>query len=221
MGGRAHVGLSVVTALCAWSGASSAAGWSDSRSTASCTRRGRPSTSCCAASSSQPGCWASSTWPAGAWSSGWVTETLTTRTWSPYSHGRHDADKGQLGASIQFDLVPKGSKSQASVPGRGKLKAQPVTHYYDDGCGLSDGRAVDHHHKPDAVELLRRRHAEAHPVQLDYCGAGPSDLRHCYMCETRDSGRWYYWPPKPKPKHARSLPAHLVGLRFLVVRTVL
>jgi hypothetical protein len=27
------------------------------------------------------------------------------RDYSPYTHGRHDADKGLLGASIQFDLV--------------------------------------------------------------------------------------------------------------------
>jgi hypothetical protein len=64
------------------------------------------------------------------------------------------------------------------------------------------------HSQPDAVELLRRRHAGAHPVQLDSCGAGPSDLRHCYMCETRDSGKWYYWPPKrvadPQPPHHRA-----------------
>jgi hypothetical protein len=130
------------------------------------------------------------------------------RDYSPYSHGRHDADKGQLGASMQFDLVPKGHY-QASVPGRGKLRdQQPVTHYYDDGLGLSDGRGVDRaDHKPDAVEKLRRRHAEAHPGQLDSSGAGPSDLRHCYMCETRDSKRWYYWPPKrvaePQPPHHR------------------
>ncbi len=128
------------------------------------------------------------------------------RDYSPYSHGRHDADKGQLGASIQFDLVPK-ANGKAIVPGRGPLKNQPVTHYYDDGHGLSDGRGVDRHHMPDAVELLRRRHAEAHPVRLDSSGAGPSDLRHCYVCETRDSGQWYYWPPKrvadPQPPHHR------------------
>ncbi len=50
------------------------------------------------------------------------------RDYSPYSHGRHDADKGQLGASIQFDLVPK-AHGKASVPGRGQLQIQPVTHY--------------------------------------------------------------------------------------------
>jgi hypothetical protein len=49
--------------------------------------------------------------------------------------------------------------------------------------------------------MLLRRHAEANPmrVRLDSSGAGPSDLRHCYRCETRDSGRWYYWPPKGGP----------------------
>jgi hypothetical protein len=108
---------------------------------------------------------------------------------------KHDADKGQLGASIQFDLVPKGH-GKASVPGRGRLCDQPVTRYYDTGERLNDHRGVDRGHKPDAVELLRRRHAEAHPVRLDSSGAGPSDLRHCYMCETRDGGQWYYWPPK-------------------------
>jgi hypothetical protein len=124
------------------------------------------------------------------------------RKFSPYSHGRHDADKGQLGASIQFDLVPKATVGGGggSVPGRGRLITQPVTHFYDAGLGLSDGRGVDYHHKPDAVELLRRRHAEAHPVRLDSSGAGPSDLRHCYMCETRESVRsWLYWPPKGGP----------------------
>jgi hypothetical protein len=135
------------------------------------------------------------------------------RDYSPYTHGRHDADKGQLGASIQFDLVPK-ANGKASVPGRGSLGKQPVTHYYDTGTGLSDGRAAqvdraDHiaDHMPDAVEKLLRRHAEAHPVRLDSSGAGPSDLRHCYMCETRDSVKWYYWPPKrvadPQPPHHR------------------
>ncbi len=137
------------------------------------------------------------------------------RDYSPYSHGRHDADKGQLCASIQFDLVPKAFK-KASVPGRGRLCDQPVTHYYDTGTGLSDGRAVqvdradhmaDHSQWPDAVEKLRRRHTEAHPVRLDSSGAGPSDLRHCYMCETRDTEAWYYWPPKrvadPQPPHHR------------------
>jgi hypothetical protein len=125
-----------------------------------------------------------------------VTRTKRTQP-SPYTHGRHDADKGQLGASIQFDLVPK-AKAKASVPGRGRLCDQPVTQYYAIGRGLSDGRGVDRadHSQPDAVELLRRRHAEAHPVRLDSSGAGPSDLRHCYMCETRDSGKWYFWPPK-------------------------
>jgi hypothetical protein len=114
-----------------------------------------------------------------------------------------------LGASIQFDLVPKARPGKASVPGRGRLCDQPVTHYYDDGHGLSDGRAVDRadHSQPDAVELLRRRHAEAHPVRLDSSGAGPSDLMHCYMCESRDSVKWYYWPPKrvadPQPPHHR------------------
>jgi hypothetical protein len=32
--------------------------------------------------------------------------------------------------------------------------------------------------------------------RLDSSGAGPSDLRHCYMCETRDTRQWYFWPPK-------------------------
>ncbi len=41
--------------------------------------------------------------------------------------------------------------------------------------------------------------AEARPVRLDSSGAGPNDLRHCYMCETRDSAIWYYWPPKGGP----------------------
>jgi hypothetical protein len=78
-----------------------------------------------------------------------------------------------------------------------RLKDQPVTQYYDAGAGLSDGRAVDRDgSQPDAVELLLRRHTEAHPVRLDSSGAGPSDLRHCYMCETRDTVQWYYWPPK-------------------------
>jgi hypothetical protein len=50
------------------------------------------------------------------------------------------------------------------------------------------------------------RHAEAHPVRLDSSGAGPSDLRHCYMCEARDSGQWLYWPPKGGPN--RGQPPH-------------
>jgi hypothetical protein len=132
------------------------------------------------------------------------------RKFSPYSHGRHDADKGQLGASIQFDLVPKTCKGgKASVPGRGTLNHQPVTHYYDDGRGLSDHRGVDRGHKPDAVELLRQRHAEERPmrVRLDSSGAAPSDLRHCYMCETRDTRQWFFWPPKrvadPQPPYHR------------------
>jgi hypothetical protein len=138
------------------------------------------------------------------------------RKFSPYSHGRHDADKGQLGASIQFDLVPKATVGGGggSVPGRGRLITQPVTHYYGAGLGLSDGRGIDYHHKPDAVELLRRRHAEAHPVRLDRSGAGPSDLRHCYMCETRESVRsWLYWPPRAvrttasRPTTASAVPA--------------
>jgi hypothetical protein len=36
-------------------------------------------------------------------------------------------------------------------------------------------------------------------VRLDSSGAGPNDLRHCYMCETRDSAIWYHWPPKGGP----------------------
>ncbi len=44
-------------------------------------------------------------------------------------------------------------------------------------------------------------------MRLDSSGAGPSDLRHCYMCEARDSDKWYYWPPKrvanPEPPHHR------------------
>jgi hypothetical protein len=80
---------------------------------------------------------------------------------------------------------------------RGRLGGQPVTHYYDTGTGLSDGRAVDRADgKPDVVELLRRRHANAHRVRLDSSGAGPSDLRHCYMCEATETPCWYYWPPK-------------------------
>jgi hypothetical protein len=107
------------------------------------------------------------------------------------------------GVPISISISKDG---KASVPGRGPLKNQPVTHYYDDRRRLSDGRGVDRHHKPDAVELLRRRHAEAHPVRLDSSGAGPSDLRHCYMCETRDGGQWYYWPPKGGPN--RGQPPH-------------
>jgi hypothetical protein len=131
------------------------------------------------------------------------------RKFSPYTHGRHDADKGQLGASIQFDLVPKASQGgKASVPGRGTRRDQTVTRYYDTGQRLNDHRGVDRAGgPPDAVELLRRRHAEAHPMRLDSSGAGPSDLRHCYMCETRGSGQWFYWPPKrvadPQPPHHR------------------
>jgi hypothetical protein len=130
------------------------------------------------------------------------------RKFSPYSHGRHDADKGQLGASIQCDLVPK-AHGKASAPGRGRLRDQAVTRYYATGQRLNDHRAVDRadHSQPDAVEKLRQRRAETHPVRLDSSGAGPSDLRHYYMCETRDSGPWYYWPPKrvadPQPPHHR------------------
>ncbi len=110
---------------------------------------------------------------------------------------RHDADKAQLGTSTQFDLVPKATRGTGSVQARGRLCDQPVTNCYAHGRGLSDGRGVDRADgKPDAVELLRRRHAKAHPVRLDSSGAGPSDLRHCYVCETRDTRQWYYWPPK-------------------------
>jgi hypothetical protein len=101
------------------------------------------------------------------------------RRFSPYTHGRRDADKGQLGASIQFDLVPK-AHGKASVPGRGKLVYQPVTRYNDTGQRLNDHRAVDRVDRDaaDAVEKLRQRHAEAHAmrVRLDKNGAGPSDL---------------------------------------------
>jgi hypothetical protein len=79
--------------------------------------------------------------------------------------------------------------------------------YYDTGVRLNDHRGVERGRKQDAVEYLRRRHAEAHPVRLDSSGAGPSDLRHCFMCETWDSVCWYYWPPKrvadPQPPHHR------------------
>ncbi len=44
-------------------------------------------------------------------------------------------------------------------------------------------------------------------MRLDSSGAGPSNLRHCYMCETRDSVQWRYWPPmrvaEPQPPHHR------------------
>jgi hypothetical protein len=49
-----------------------------------------------------------------------------------YSHGRHDSKKRKLGASIQFDLVPKhapGGGMGGSVPGLGKLLKQRVTMY--------------------------------------------------------------------------------------------
>ncbi len=101
------------------------------------------------------------------------------------------------------------TSSEPSDSSSGRLCEQPVTHYYDTAVGLSDGRAVDRMpDRSDAVEMLRRRHAEAHPVRLDSSGAGPSDLRHCYMCETRDSVKWYYWPPKGgrnpgQPPHRR------------------
>jgi hypothetical protein len=33
-------------------------------------------------------------------------------------------------------------------------------------------------------------------VRLDKNGAGPSNLRHCYMCDSRESvRRWLYRPP--------------------------
>ncbi len=92
--------------------------------------------------------------------------------------------------------MPK-AKGKASVPGRGSLCDQPVTHYYDTEHGLSDHRGADRGYEHTTnVEKLWQRHAEAHPVRLDSSGAGPSDLRHCYMCETRETRQWYYWPPK-------------------------
>ncbi len=42
-------------------------------------------------------------------------------------------------------------------------------------------------HSRDGSQALRQRQPRAQQ---------PSDLRHCYMCESRDSGQWYYWPPK-------------------------
>jgi hypothetical protein len=55
-------------------------------------------------------------------------------------------------------------------------------------------------------------------VLLDSSGAGPSDLRHCYMCESRESGRrWLYWAPKGgdnpgQPPHHRVCQACRVSL---------
>jgi hypothetical protein len=61
---------------------------------------------------------------------------------SPYSHGRHDAEKRKLGASIQWDFfgtaAPGGSGG--SVPGRGILKTQTGTNFFGDGDGLWDSR---------------------------------------------------------------------------------
>jgi hypothetical protein len=93
------------------------------------------------------------------------------------------------------------------VPGRGRLCDQPVTQYYANGRGLSDGRLVDRGYEhTTCVEKLRQRHAEAHPVRLDSSGAGPSDLRDYYMCEARETPCWHYWPPKGGPN--RGQPPH-------------
>jgi hypothetical protein len=36
-------------------------------------------------------------------------------------------------------------------------------------------------------------------VQLGPGAAGPSDLRYCYMLESRENRHWLYWPPKGSP----------------------
>jgi hypothetical protein len=52
----------------------------------------------------------------------------------------------------------------------------------------------------------RKGHGASKDGRLDSSGAGPSDLRHCYMCESRDTDKWYYWPPKGGPN--RGQPPH-------------
>jgi hypothetical protein len=95
----------------------------------------------------------------------------------PYSHGRHDAEKGKLGASIQYDCV-----GIVSVPGRGKLNSQPVTNFFADGDVLWASRdrnimvAAIQHLQP--VELLQRRFADARSAAG---GPGPGSGEHCYM----------------------------------------
>jgi hypothetical protein len=90
---------------------------------------------------------------------------------SPYSHGRHDANKGKLGISIQWDFVAiaTGGTDGASVPGRGILKTQPVTNFFADGDGLWD------HRDTSAFAAAWRR------VWSIACGAA---RRHAIACAT-------------------------------------
>jgi hypothetical protein len=133
---------------------------------------------------------------------------------SPYTHGRHDDDKGQLGVSIQFDLFPKASGGSLD-----SLINQRVAGYYDTGVSLSDNRNSRGNEMPDAVEMLRRRYARS--------GAGPSsgpastDKRRCFMCALDSpvpSGAWLFWPPKQsdnagQPPHHRVCRACQQSLR--------
>ncbi len=109
---------------------------------------------------------------------------------SPYRHGRHDAEKGKLGISNQFDLVgiaaPGGSAG--SVPGRGILTDQPVTCFLADGDSLWDGRernaalaARNASPSRQSMEMLQRRFAVASSAAG---GAEPSSAPHCYAACT-------------------------------------
>jgi hypothetical protein len=103
---------------------------------------------------------------------------------SPHSHGRHDAEKGKLGASIQYDLagIAATGGGAGSVPGRGKLKTQRFTQFFADGYGLWASRdrnatsaasnALQH---LQHLELLQQRFADA-------SSSGPSSgsVAHCY-----------------------------------------
>jgi hypothetical protein len=61
---------------------------------------------------------------------------------SPYSHGRHDAEKHKLGINNQYDLVGIAATGSGggSVPERGQLKLQRVTDFFADDGGLWDSR---------------------------------------------------------------------------------
>jgi hypothetical protein len=93
-------------------------------------------------------------------------------------------------------------------PGTAWLAALFIAGMYQD-VRSSCGGAPNAQHKPIAElpaaatavakepEAAATAATAAHPESSGQpgggCGAG---LRHCYMCETRDSDKWYYCPPK-------------------------
>jgi hypothetical protein len=130
--------------------------------------------------------------------------------YSPYSHGRHDAEKRKLGVSIQWDLVGiADTGTDASVPGRGALKAQAVTRFFAEGARLLDScernaaaAAMPHLHAT-AAEQMQRRFADASSAAG---GDEPSSVEHCYMCMSSETAvgrngtpKWFWWPPTKGP----------------------